>query len=102
LQGELAESRESLRAPLASADCATLSAAETAVTQRRDLQKGIESAEEKLNESLEDFESMEDLQSKLMALDRQTKAMSDTLRPDMAETNASVTELESALVVNDN
>ena len=95
LQEQVAKDRETLREQLAAVDCVALGDAETAVTRRRDLQKEIETVEEKLDESLEDFESLEELQSKRTALERQTKAMRDTLAPNAAETKASVVELEA-------
>lgn len=95
LQSQLAEDREAFREQLASVECASLNDAETAVAGRRDLLKEIETAEEKLGESLDDFESLEQLQSELAALERQTNALRETLSPTSAETKASLTELES-------
>src|SRR5262249_39810276 len=50
---ELEETRENLREQLVSADCSTMGDVEAAFSKRRDLQKEIEAAEEKLAEALD-------------------------------------------------
>lgn len=95
LIAQLAEDRESLRDQLASAECPSLTDAETAVTRRRDLQKEIETAEEKLGETLVDFESLEKLQSELASFERQAKALRETLAPTADEAKASTSALEA-------
>ncbi|MFA5262699.1 MAG: hypothetical protein WC378_02670 [Opitutaceae bacterium] len=95
LMARLSEDRDAFRAQLAAVDCATLGDAETAVTRRRDLQKEIEAVEEKLRECLEEFESLEELQSKLAALERQTNTLRETLSPTGDEAKASFAELEA-------
>ncbi len=95
LQVQLADDRQDLREQLGSVDCAVLGDAEKAVARRRDLQKEIETAKEKLDESLEDFESLEELQLEFAALERQAKALRDTLSPNTDEAKASVAGLEA-------
>lgn len=95
LVAQLAKDRESLRGQLAAAECPSLSDAETAVTRRRELQKEIETAEGKLGDTLEDFESLEELQSELAGFERQAKALRETLVPTADEAKASTSSLEA-------
>lgn len=95
LAEQLAEDRESLRAQLESAECPSLSEAETAVARRRDLQKETETTEEKLADALEDFATLEELQSELASLERQTKALRETISPSTEEAKASTADLEA-------
>jgi DNA repair exonuclease SbcCD ATPase subunit len=92
---ELEENRESLREQLASVDCAKVSDAETAFSKRRDFQKEMEAAEEKLGEALDDFESLEELQTEYASLERQANSLRETLAPTASELKMSVAELES-------
>ena len=92
---ELEENREALHEQLASVACAKVGDAEAAVSKRRDLQKELEAAEEKLSEALEDFETLEELASALASLERQAKALRETLSPTASEAKMSVAELES-------
>jgi DNA repair exonuclease SbcCD ATPase subunit len=94
---QLAEDRKSLRDQLAAMECPSLSEAETAVTRRRDLQKELEAAKDKLADALEDFESLEELQSQLASLERQSKALRDTLSPSTEEAKASIADLEASV-----
>ena len=95
LVAQLAEDRESLRDQLASVECPSLSDAETAVTLRRDLEKEFKTAKDKLAETLEDFESLEELQSALATFERQAKALRETLHPTADEAKASTSALEA-------
>jgi DNA repair exonuclease SbcCD ATPase subunit len=92
---EVEENREGLREQLASVACAKVSDAEAAVSKRRELQKELEAVEEKLGEALEDFETLEELESALASLERQAKALRETLSPTAREAKMSVAELES-------
>lgn len=92
---QLANDRESLRAQLESVECSSLNEAETAVARRRDLQKEIETTEEKLADALADFETLEVLQSKLASLERQAKALRETISPSIEEAKASTADLEA-------
>lgn len=95
MQEELTQHRESLREQLSSADCATLADAETAVTRRRDVQKELQVAEEKLAESLDEFDSLEELATKAAALERQASILRETISPTSAEVKASAAQLEA-------
>lgn len=92
---ELEECRESLQEQLAAVGCAKLSDAEAAISKRRELQKEFEGAEEKLGETLDDFESLEELQSEFASLERQAKTLCEILSPTTSEAKMSVAELES-------
>ena len=92
---ELEANREGLREQLASVGCAQVSDAAAAFSKRRELQKDLEAAEERLGEALDDFESLEELRSELASLERQAKALRETLSPSAGEARMTVAELES-------
>lgn len=95
LEAELEKNRKSLSDQLSSMACPSLSEAEAAVARGGALQKEIETAEEKLADALEDFDSLAELQSELASLERQVKALRDTLAPSPKETKASIAALEA-------
>ncbi|OQB89590.1 MAG: chromosome segregation protein [Verrucomicrobia bacterium ADurb.Bin118] len=95
LETELEKKRKSLREQLSAVECPSLREAEVAVARGSTLQKEIKTADDRLVDVLEDFDSLTELQSELASLERQAKALRDTLAPNAEEIGMSSAALEA-------
>lgn len=95
LQKRLNSDRETLRDDLVKIGATSVAEAEQKMSRRKELQRDFDTAGEKLQELLDDFESLEKLEEHSAQLAGQATALRDSLSPSGAESAKSVSELDA-------
>jgi DNA repair exonuclease SbcCD ATPase subunit len=95
LQQQLNDDRGTLRDDLVKASATSVTEAEQKMSRRKELQRDFDVAGEKLQELLDDFESLEKLDEHSAQLAGQANALRESLAPTDADSEKSVTELDA-------
>jgi chromosome segregation ATPase len=95
LQAQLNGDRESLRDELIKFGATAVAEAQQKMSRRKELQRDFDAAEEKFQELLGDFESLEKLEEHSAQLSAQLEALRESVSPTDKESAKSATELEA-------
>lgn len=95
LQAQLNGDRESLRDELIKFGATAVAEAQQKMSRRKELQRDFDAAEEKFQELLGDFESLEKLEEHSAQLFAQLEALRESVSPTDKESAKSATELEA-------